>query len=296
MFCKNCGRQLPDDAAFCPVCGSKRLGGGSADERSERNIKNLPDYAKEKDLDRSGNAIDTNRKGFSLSDSGQKKFSLSEPGQKKFSLSDSGQKKFSLTGKDKDSGGDIVRVRVNDGPDTPRKEPTGFVNPLRDSGKTVFRDELADANSSAAPERPAPSEHVVKDAEGAADGQPGRETGFVNPLKDSGQNIRWGSDGDRSELKNAEVVGDPVEIESHMGFAIFTLICCCQPTCILAIIFAALTAQEVKKGNYEQAQKYSNLANIFCWVSIGLSLLCGGISSLSNLGELSARLNSIGSP
>ena len=24
MFCKNCGKELADDAAFCPVCGTKR--------------------------------------------------------------------------------------------------------------------------------------------------------------------------------------------------------------------------------------------------------------------------------
>lgn len=22
MFCKNCGKQIPDDAAFCPNCGA----------------------------------------------------------------------------------------------------------------------------------------------------------------------------------------------------------------------------------------------------------------------------------
>ena len=318
MFCKNCGRQIPDDAASCPACGSKRLGGMSGGEGSERNIRSLPDYAKEKDLDRSGNAVDTNRQRFSLSDPGQKKFSLSDAGQKKFSLADSGQKKFSLSDKGAKTGDDIVRVSVNGRQDAPRKAPTGFVNPLKDSGKTVFHDKPADAKPAAAPERPAPPEPVVDDAairrpaqqterpapaapdvsgaEGAPDGQPGERTGFVNPLKDSGQDIHWGSDGDRSELKNAEVVGDPAEIDSHMGFAILTLICCCQPTSVLAIIFAAMVSQEVKKGNYEQARKYSNLANIFCWVSIGLSIFCGGISSLSNLGELSARLNATGTP
>ena len=314
MFCKNCGRQIPDDAASCPACGSKRLGGGSGGEDSGRNIKSLPDYAKEKDLDRSGNAIDTNRQKFSLSDSGQKKFSLSDAGQKKFSLSDSGQKKFSLSGKDKNSGDDIVRVRVNDGSDTPRKEPTGFVNPLKDSGKTVFHDAHANANPAAATERPAPAAPdvndseirrptpqterpvqaapVVNDAEDTADGETGEKTGFVNPLKDSGQEIRWGSDGDRSELKNAEVVGDAAEINSHMGFAIFTLLCCCQPTSILAILFAVLVSQEVKKGNYEQAQKYSNLAKLFCWISIGLSIFCGGISSITNMNEWSSVIRS----
>ena len=320
MFCKNCGRQIPDDAASCPTCGSKRPGGMSGSEDSGRDIKNLPSYAKEKDLDRSGNAIDTNRQKFSLSDSSQKKFSLSGSGQKKFSLSDGGQKKFSLTDKGKDSGDGIVRVRVNDEPDAQRKEPTGFVNPLKDSGKTVFRDAPAgntpdgrisnetQSTASAAPKvDPAPQQAAVQEEPdvsihddstgGSTSGEgSGGETGFVNPLKDSGQDIRWGSDGDRNEKVNAEVVGDAAEINSHMGFAIFTLLCCCQPTSILAIIFAGMVTQEVKKGNFEQAQKYSNLANIFCWVSIGLSFFCGGISSLSNIGELTSKMNTIGTP
>ena len=315
MFCKNCGRQIPDEAAFCPACGTKRSGGGTyGDDRSGRDIKNLPNYAKENDLYRSGNAVDSDRKKFSLSDSGQKKFSLSDSGQKKFSLSDkgSGQKKFSLSGKDD---GGIVRISANREPAAPPKNPTGFVNPLKDSGKTVFHDtptgntagsdtpshSAASApNASTTPEQSAQQaekvEAVVLDEPvgdaGNASGKSGEGTGFVNPLKDSGKEIHWGSDGDRNETKNAEAGGDPTEIDSHMGFAIFTLICCCQPTSILAIIFAVMVSQEVKKGNYEQAQKYSNLVNIFCWISIGLSIFCGGISSIANYGEWSASLNS----
>ncbi len=341
MFCKNCGRQIPDNAAFCPACGTKRSGGDSfGDAKSGRDIKNLPDYAKENDLNRSGDAIDTNRKDFSLADSGKKKFSLADSGQKKFTLSGSGQKKFSLSGKDKDPGDGIVRISANREPAPPPKSPTGFVNPLKDSGKTVFHDEPAEPqNAPSAPEvkpapemRPAPdvrsytprpdaapevkpapemkpyaprpaaepprepaSEQAAQTAQavfdvgdGAAENTPdgqfmdesGGRTGFVNPLKDSGQDIRWGSDGDRNEAQNVEAVGDPEEIDSHMAFSIFTLLCCCQPTSILAIIFSFMVNQEVKKGNYEQARKFSNLAKIFCWISIVLSLFCGGVSSI----------------
>ena len=309
MFCKNCGRQIPDNAAFCPACGTKRSGGDMfGDERSGRDIKNLPSYAKENDLNRSGDAIDSDRVKFSLSDSGQKKFSLSDSGQKKFSLS--GQKKFSLSDNGKDSGDDIVRITSNRESVAPPKAPTGFVNPLKDSGKTVFHDEPAANTEKAEPERPAapePEVHIAPEQpagnaaqsafyNGSAGGNPDagpeeQPTGFVNPLKDSGQDIHWGSDGDRSEMKNAEVVGDPSEIDSHMGFAIFTLLCCCQPTSILAILFAALVSQEVRKGNYELAQKYSNLAKLFCWISIGLSIFCGGISSILNMDQWRDTLN-----
>ena len=315
MFCKNCGKQIPDNATFCPACGTKRSGGDTfGEEKSGRDIKNLPSYAKENDLNRSGDAIDTNRKKFSLSGNG-KKFSLSGSDQQKFSLSGNG-KKFSLSDKGKDSGDGIVRISANREPAAPPKAPTGFVNPLKDSGKTVFHDEptinTADVNpeQTAAPE---PEVHIEPEqpagnaaqsavnsfynTSGSAGGNTEasseeQRTGFVNPLKGSDQNIRWGSDGDRNETKNAEFVGDPSEIESHLGFAVFTLLCCCQPTSILAILFAVLVSQEVKKGNYEQAQKYSNLAKLFCWISIGLSIFCGGISSITNMNEWSSVIRS----
>jgi len=311
MFCKNCGRQIPDDAAFCPACGTKRSGGDTfGEEKSGRDIKNLPSYAKENDLNRSGDAIDTNRQKFSLSGNG-KKFSLSGSDQQKFSLS--GQKKFSLSDKGKDSGDGIVRISANREPAAPPKTPTGFVNPLKDSGKTVFHDEPATNTADVKPEQPVtpkPEAHTAPEqptgnaaqsavndfyngsAGGNADASSEEQrTGFVNPLKGSDQNIQWGSDGDRNETKKSEFAGDPGEIESHLGFAVFTLLCCCQPTSILAILFAVLVSQEVKKGNYELAQKYSNLTKLFCWISIGLSIFCGGISSIANMDEWRNALN-----
>ena len=142
MFCKNCGRQLSDDESFCPGCGTKRAVDTFGDGRSSADMKNLPNYAKESDLHQSGHAIDSDRKKFSLSDSGQKKFSLSDSGQNKFSLSGN-EKKFSLSDKGKGSGDGIVRITANREPPPPPKAPTGFVNPLKDSGKTVFHDEPA---------------------------------------------------------------------------------------------------------------------------------------------------------
>ena len=298
MFCKNCGRQIPDDAAFCPACGTKRSGGESyGDEWSGRDIKNLPNYAKENDLNRSGSAVGTDRDKFSLSGgSGQKKFSLSDAGQKKFSLSDSGQKKFSLSGKDD---GGIVRISASREPAAPSAAPTGFVNPLKDSGKTVFHDEpegnTADG-SAAAPAQPAaqepaseqraePVEAVVED--GPVPPESGEGTGFVNPLKGSGQEIHWGSDGDRNETKESGFAGDPADIDSHMGFAIFSTLCCCLPTGIVAIVFASQVSKHIQNGDYEAAKKSADNAQLFCWISIGIGLLCNvGSSIFSALSEI----------
>ena len=306
MFCKNCGRQIPDDAAFCPACGTKRSGGDAYnDDRSGRDIKNLPSYAKENDLNRSGKAVDSDRGKFSLSGDSGKKFSLSDSGQKKFSLSDSGQKKFSLSGKDD---GGIVRLTANREPAPPPKNPTGFVNPLKDSGKTIFHDSGTSAGSSssvssadgtagqgpaispapeknaASPEPPVQVEAVVVETGKSSGEEP---TGFVNPLPASGQDIHLGSDGDRNETNNGKFSGDPSEIESHMGFAIFCTFCCCLPTGIAAIVFASQVSKHLQDGDYDAAKKSADNAQMFCWISVILGLLCNvGSSIFSTLSEV----------
>ena len=299
MFCKNCGRQIPDGAVFCPGCGSKRSGGEThGDGRSGANMKDLPSYAKENDLNRSDFAIDTNRDKFSLSgDSGQKKFSLSS--QNKFSLSDSGKNKFSLSDKSrKDEGDGIVRISSGKKPEPPPQEPTGFVNPLKDSGKTVFRSDPApdgangtpggvhvNAEKTNEPIKTAPSFTVSsqKYTSGNPPGGPGNSaqpgvdpaepTGFVNPLKDSDQNIQWGSDGDRNTK-----VGDYGEINSHMGFAIVMTVlggCDCLSLVlgIIAIVFASKVSSHVQNGNFEDAKKCSDTALTLCWISLGIKIL-----------------------
>ena len=280
MFCKNCGRQIPDNAAFCPACGTKRSGGDTFGEtKTGRDIKNLPSYAKESDLNRSGDAIDSDRVKFNLSDSGQKKFSLSDSGQKKFSLS-GGDKKFSLSDKNKDSGDGIVRISAN-------REPTGFVNPLKDSGKTVFRDEPAAKTEKAEPQSAAPEQEAHIAPEQAAGGETEEKTGFVNPLKGSDQNIHWGSDGDRNAQNGGKPPIDPGTINSHMGFAIFCTLCCCLPTGIAAIVFASQVSKHLKDGNYEQAQKSADNAQLLCWISVGLYFLSSGIGAVfSSLGQI----------
>ena len=46
MFCGNCGKKLPDDAAFCPECGAKaqKL---DAPISEEKNIPAIPEKAQQ---------------------------------------------------------------------------------------------------------------------------------------------------------------------------------------------------------------------------------------------------------
>jgi len=307
MFCKNCGRQLSDTESFCPGCGTKRPGGDGVYEngRSSADMKNLPYYTKENDLHQPGQAVDSGRKKFSLSDSGQKSFSLS--GQNKFSLSNSGRDKFNLSGGSrKDAGDGIVRISASREPAAPPKEPTGFVNPLKDSGKTVFRsggtaampvqeNDPAGQEQTAKPEQAASQNTAAREPnailEGGEDGGP---TGFVNPLRNSDRNIEWGSDGDRNQG-----TPDVGEIDSHMGFAIFsTVIGCCScfsfPLGIAAIICASQVSKHMQDGNFEQAKKSADMAQTLGWISIGLWLLGSVIGFLT--GGLAQIIQAFTSP
>lgn len=248
MFCKNCNRQIPDDAAFCPECGTKRPGGDAFyDEQSGRDIKDLPDYAKGKDV--YGNTIDSNRD------------------------------KSGPAGRDD---GGIVRISASTEP----AAPTGFVNPLKNSGKTVFHDSpegnTAEGSAQTAQAEPGQTAVPIAAGNGPAAPESGNPTGFVNPLKDSDQAIHLGSDGDRNEANAGGFNGDPSEIESHLAFAIFVTLCCCLPLGIVAIVFASQVSSHIRTGNYEEAQKCSERALLFCWISLGVGLFCNIASSVVN--------------
>ena len=303
MFCKNCGRQIPDDATFCPGCGTKRPSGSDTygEGRSNSDMKNLPSYAKENDLRKSGAVIDSERKKFSLTGDGHKSFSLSDG---------AGRKPFSLTSKPADEPKrDDGFVRANAVSATPapppsapppppamkpapemsktppapvfskpaepppaqtvetapqdNAEPTGFVNPLKGQNQEIHWGAEQDAGQDAGP------------------------TGFVNPLKEQDREIHWGSDGDRNEQNGKKGAIDPDTINSHMGFAVFCTLCCCLPTGIAAIVFASQVSKHIKDGDYEQAQHSADTAQMLCWISVGLYFLCslfsGVLSALTNV-------------
>ena len=262
MFCKYCGRQLPDGETVCPGCGTKRSGGSTYGGST----KDLPDYTKEGDHPSPEHADDTARK--------------------KSGLSGFWRSKFGRAGSpDRDAGDDIVRLRTERKPAAPAEEPTGFVNPLKDSGKTVFQNDGMQPPSTEAGRLPprqdgtaAPQDGIPiqPDAPSPGDGEP---TGFVNPFKASDQNIHWGSDGDRNQE-----APDTGEIETHMGFAILATVlgccqCCCFPLGVLAIVFASMASQNLKNGDFEQAKKNADIAKVFCWIAVGIWLLSfvGGI-------------------
>ena len=296
MFCKNCGRQIPDDATFCPSCGTKKSSGSNTfgEERSGSDMKNLPNYAKENDLRKTGAVIDSDRKKFSLTGDDRKTFSLSDGGTKK---------PFSLSKQPDEPKHDDGFVRANPATQTVAPPP-----PMKPAPTMAKPEPATIPSKPAEPEKPAagvtrlstdvsafsndaePTGFVnpLKDRkETSAFSNDAEPTGFVNPLKGQSQEIHWGSDGDRNAQNGGKPPIDPGAINSHMGFAIFCTLCCCLPTGIAAIVFASQVSKHLKDGNYEQAQKSADNAQLLCWISVGmyfLSSAVGGImSALGNL-------------
>lgn len=297
MFCKNCGRQLDDSAAFCPSCGTKRSAATDSygEGRSNADMKNLPSYTKENDLHKSGIVIDSDRK----------KFSLTGDGRKQFSLSDGGRKPFSLNSKPADEpkrDDGFVRANTVSANPVPPPPPPPVMKPAPTMAKPAPAAIPAKPAEPVKPAEPAPEQTVLEpeeptgfvnplkgQTETGAFSNDAEPTGFVNPMK--GQQIHWGSDGDRNEQSGGKTPIDPETINSHMGFAIFCTLCCCLPTGIAAIVFASQVSKHIKDGNYEQAQKSANTAQTLCWVSIILyfalsifSSVLGAISEAIGLG------------
>ena len=301
MFCKNCGRQIPDDAAFCPSCGTKRSSGSNTfgEERSGSDMKNLPSYAKENDLRKSGPVIDSDRKKFSLTGNDRKTFSLSD---------DAGRKPFSLSKQPDEPKRDDGFVRANTVQANPAPQTVAPPPPMKPAPTmakptpATIPSKPAEPVKPAEPAKPAEPEQTVLEPdeptgfvnplkgqkEASAFSNDAEPTGFVNPLKERQQEIHWGSDGDRNEQNGKKGAIDPDTINSHMGFAVFCTLCCCLPTGIAAIVFASQVSKHLKDGNYEQAQKSADNAQLLCWISVGLYFLSSGISAV--FGSLSQVL------
>ena len=69
--------------------------------------------------------------------------------------------------------------------------------------------------------------------------------------------------------------GAPVNIPNYLVQAILVTICCCLPAGIVAIVYAAQVNGRVASGDYAEAQRLSNNAKTWCWVSFGVGIAVG---------------------
>ena len=61
-------------------------------------------------------------------------------------------------------------------------------------------------------------------------------------------------------------------IPNYLAQAILVTICCCLPAGIVAIVFAAQVNGKVASGDYAEAQRLSNNARTWCWISLGVGI------------------------
>ena len=66
--------------------------------------------------------------------------------------------------------------------------------------------------------------------------------------------------------------GGPVNVPNYLVQAILVTICCCLPAGIVAIVYAAQVNGKVAAGDLSEAQRLSNSAKTWCWVSLGVGL------------------------
>ena len=66
--------------------------------------------------------------------------------------------------------------------------------------------------------------------------------------------------------------GELTNIPNYLVWAILATICCCVPSGIVAIVYAAQVNGKVAAGNYAEARRYSDNARTWCWISLALGI------------------------
>ena len=67
--------------------------------------------------------------------------------------------------------------------------------------------------------------------------------------------------------------GNLPHVPNYLVWAILATICCCVPSGIVAIVYAAQVNGKLASGDYATAQRYSNNAKTWCWISLALGIL-----------------------
>ncbi|HTW57645.1 MAG TPA: CD225/dispanin family protein [Terriglobales bacterium] len=95
-----------------------------------------------------------------------------------------------------------------------------------------------------------------------------------------GRNLQPGAAG--VPLQATGVVMPPAgtTIQNYLVFAILATVFCCLPAGIPAIVYAAQVNGKLQTGDLAGAQKASNNAKMWCWISFGLGLAVTAVSAL----------------
>lgn len=65
----------------------------------------------------------------------------------------------------------------------------------------------------------------------------------------------------------------PAKENDYLGYSIFTLLCCCLPLGIVALVYSIQTRDANNSGNTGQAQQSSRMARIFNHTALGVGIV-----------------------
>lgn len=65
----------------------------------------------------------------------------------------------------------------------------------------------------------------------------------------------------------------PAKPDNSLILAIFSTLCCCVPTGIAAIVFAAQVDGKYAAGDFSGANESADKAKMWSWISIGLGVV-----------------------
>jgi len=82
-----------------------------------------------------------------------------------------------------------------------------------------------------------------------------------------------------------------MEIPTYLATSILVTILCCLPTGIVAIVYASQVSGFVASGRYPEAQRASDNAKTWSWVSAGLGILAALAYFIIMAGAFGAESN-----